>query len=177
MTDDRLLYQSSIIRGSYFSRMLDCGPYDRWVEIALGYLPRDVLDEHKEGLAYISMAYRDGCRLARVICENREVIVLSDHVLPKGHTDEGQPEVRYFIYVVLHETAHAIKKHRSPKYDSLSAEEFEAQEHEADALAFQWFNDHIALLGNPYLPAITHEEIEAAQAWSQEVMKRLLNGA
>lgn len=123
------------------------------------------------------MAHRDGCRLARVLCETREIIILSDHVLPKGRTDEGQPEVRYFIYVVLHEIAHAIRKHKSPKYDSLIDEEFEAQEKEADALAFQWFNDHIAILENPYLPAITHEEIEQAQAKNQEVMKGLLNGA
>lgn|SRR5574340_719675 len=120
MTDDRLLYQSSIVRGSYFNRMLGCGPYDRWVEIALGYLPRDVLDEHKEDLAFISMAHRDGCRLSRVLCETREIILLSDHVLPKGRTDEGQPDVRYFIYVVLHEVAHAIRKHKSPQYDSLN---------------------------------------------------------
>lgn len=176
VTDDRFLYQSSIIRGSYFNRMLDCGPYDRWVEIALGYLPRDVLDKHKEDLAFISMAHRDGCRLARVLCETREVIVLSEHVLPKGHTDEGQADVRYFMYVVLHEVAHAIKKHRSPQYDSLTTEELEAQEREADTLALQWFNDHITALANPYLPAITPDEIAMAQAKSQEIMKELLNG-
>ena len=177
MTDDRLLYQSSIVQGSYFNRMLDCGPYDRWVEIALGYLPRNVLDEHKENLAFISMAHRDGCRLARVLCETREVILLSEHVLPKGYTDEGQIDVRYFVYVVLHEVAHAIRKHKSPQYDFLTKEEFEAQELEADTLAFQWFNDHIAILENPYLPAITHEEIEQAQVKSQEYMKGLLNAA
>lgn len=157
--------------------MLDCGSYDRWVEIALEYLPRDVLDEHKENLAFISMAHRDGCRLSRVLCETREIILLSDHVLPKGRTDEGQPNVRYFIYVVLHEVAHAIKKHKSPQYDCLSQAEFEAQEEEADALALQWFNDHIVILENPNLPAITHEEIEQAQAKSQEVMRGMLNGA
>jgi hypothetical protein len=151
--------------------MLDCGPYNRWVEIALGYLPRDVLDGHKENLAFISMAHRDGCRLARVLCETREIIILSEHVLPKGRTDEGQPDVRYFIYVVLHEIAHAIRKHKSPQYDSLNNEEFEVQEREADALAFQWFNDHIAILANSHLPAITHEEIEQVQAKSQDLMK------
>ena len=177
MTDDRLLYQSSIIRGSYFNRMLDCGPYDRWFEIALGYLLRDVLDEHKENLAFISMAHRDGCRLSRVLCETREIILVSDHVLPKGQTDEGQPDVRYFIYVVLHEVAHAIRKHKSPQYDSLTQEEYQAQEEEADTLAFQWFNDHIALLENPYLPAISREEIEQAQAKSQKIMEGLQNGA
>jgi len=171
MIDYRLLYQSSIVRGSYFNRMLDCGSYDRWVEIALGYLPPEILDEQKENLAFISMAHRDGCRLARETCENREVILLSEHVLPKKHADEGQSEVRYFIYIVLHEVAHAIKKHRSPKYDSLANDEFEAQEKEADDLAFQWFNDHIAVLENPDLPAITHEEVEVAQAKSQDIMK------
>jgi len=142
MNDDRLLYQSSIIRGSYFNRMLDCGPYDRWVEIALGYLPHEILEEHKESLAFIA--------------------------------NEGQSEVRYFFYVVLHEVAHAIKKHRSPQYDSLTDEEFEAQEKEADDLAFRWFNDHITALANPYLPAITDEEIKLPQTKSQEVMQRLL---
>ncbi len=174
MNNDRLLYQSSIIRGSYFNRMLDCGPYDRWVEIALGYLPREILEEHKENLAFISMAHRDGTRLARLTCETREVIVLSEHVLPNIHANEGQSEVRYFFYVVLHEVAHAIKKHRSPQYDSLTNEEFEAQEKEADDLAFKWFNDHITALANPYLPAITDEEIKLAQTKSQEVMQRLL---
>jgi len=157
--------------------MLDCGPYSQRVEIALRYLPRDVLDEHKEKLVFISMAHRDGCRLARVLCETREVILLSEHVLPKAHPDERQSDVRYFIYVVLHEVAHAIKKHRSPQYDSLTDEEFDAQEQEADHLAMQWFNDHIATLANPCLPAITREEIELAQAKSQETMQRLLNGA
>lgn len=174
MTDDRQLYVSSIFRGSYFNRMLDCGPYSQRVEIALRYLPRDVLEEHKEKLAFISMAHRDGCRLARAVCENREVIVLSEHVLPKAHADETQSDVRYFIYVVLHEVAHAIKKHRSPQYDSLTEEEFDAQEEEADRLALQWFNEHIAILANPRLPAITREEIELAQAKSREIMQRLL---
>ena len=155
--------------------MLDCGPFNRWVEIALGYLPQEVLDEHKENLAFISMAHRDGCRLARVVCETREVIVLSEHVLPRSNADEGQDDVRYFIYVVLHEVAHAVKKHRSPQYDSLTEEESEAQEQEADDLAFQWFNDHIAAQANPHLVALTHEEIGLAEAKSQGVMQRFLN--
>src|SRR3989304_8948648 len=123
------------------------------------------------------MAHRDGCRLARVLCETREVIVLSEHVLPKAHANAGQPDVRYFIYVVLHEVAHAIRKHRSPEYDSLTSDEVDTQEREADALAFQWFNDHITALPNPYLPVITLDEIARAQARSQEIMKELLNGA
>jgi hypothetical protein len=176
VTDDRLLYQSSIIRGSYFNRMLHCGPFDRRVEIALEYLPRDVLDEHKDNLAFVSLAHRDATRLARKTCETRKVIILSEHILPRPGTSEGLPEVRYFIYAVLHEVAHAIKKHRSPLYDSLTKEEFEAQEKEADDLAFRWFNEHVAARKNPSFLAITLAEIDLAQAKSQELMRKLLDG-
>lgn len=177
MTDDDLLYQSWIARGSYFNRMLHCGDwYNRWVEIALHYLPRDLLDEHKERLAFLAMGQRDGCRVGRELCENREIIILSEHILPKSGAKETQSEVRYFIYVVLHEVAHAIRKHRSPLFDDLTTEENRAQEDEADALALQWFNDHIKALNNPYLPPLTREDIEDAQARNQELMKRLYKG-
>ena len=173
MTDD-LLYQSSITQGSYLNRILDCGPSNRWVEIALEYLPREVLDELKEGLAIITMAHRDGCRLAREVCENREVIVLSEHVLPKGPVSETDDDVRYFIYVVLHEIAHALKKHRPP--NSFTSEERAAQEQEADSLAFGWFNSHVEARANPYLLPISQEEIESAQARSQAAMRERLHG-
>jgi len=39
----------------------------------------------------------------------------------------------------LHEIAHAIKKHKSPKFDGLTEEQNQAQEEEADNLAFMWF--------------------------------------
>jgi hypothetical protein len=178
MTDDDLLYQSWIVQGSYFNRMLDCGDWNnQWVQNALGYLPRDILHEHKERLVFVAMGQRDGCRLARALCENREVIVLAEHVLPRSGANEGQPDVRYFIYVALHEVAHAIRKHRSPLYDSLTPEEAEAQEAEADDLALKWFNDHVAELANPYLPPLTREEIEQAQTRSRATMERLHNGA
>lgn len=173
-----LLYQSWIVQGSYFNRMLYCGAwYNPWVENALRYLPREVLEEHKERLAFLAMGHRDGTRVARQLCETREIIILSEHVLPKRGADEGQPEVRYFTYVVLHEVAHAIRRHRSPLFDNLTPEENNAQEEEADAVALQWFNTHIAAVNNPHLPPITREEIEAAQAKNQEVMEKLYRGA
>lgn len=152
---------------------LDCGDYNKWVELALEYLPHEVFDEHSEKLAFISMAHRDGVRLARILCETREIIILSEHVLPRGFTDEGQSDVRYFIYVVLHEIAHAVKKHRSPLYDALTKEEMRCQEQEADDLAFQWFNDHITTLDNPYLSAITRQEIESTQTKNKDTFHRL----
>jgi hypothetical protein len=176
MADDPL-YQSWMITGTSFNRMLDCGDlYNQWVQNALEYLPRDVLDEHKDRLAFLAMAHRDGCRLARALRENREIIILSEHILPKAGASEGQADVRYFIYTVLHEVVHAGKRHRSPFYDSLTPEEATAQESEADDLALKWFNGHISVLGNPYLPPLTWEDVDAAKAKSQAAMERLYRG-
>ena len=174
---DPKFYQSSMVQGSYFNRMLDCGPFNRMVEIALAYLPPRVLDEHKERLAFVCMAHRDGTRLAQRLRETREIIVLSEHGLPDYNSHEGQRDFRYFIYIVLHETAHAIRKHRSPVYDSLDAREVEDQEKEADELALQWFNDHIAARANPHLPPLTREEIAQAQARTQKIMLARIGGA
>ena len=166
-----------MIEGSYFNQMLDCGDrYNQWVQYALEYLPQAVLDEHKENLVFISTAQRDACRVARHYCENREVILLSDRILPKQGANEGHTEVRYFIFTVLHEVVHAIKKHRSPKFDNLTAEENQAQEDEADKIAFEWFNEHIKERNNPYLKAITKEEINAMQAKNQTLMENLYAG-
>ena len=84
MTDTDKLYETWMIEGSYFNQMLDCGDrYNQWVQYALEYLPVAVLDENKENLVFISTAQRDACRVARHHCENREVILLSDRILPK----------------------------------------------------------------------------------------------
>lgn len=121
MTVSSDLYRSWRSEGSYFSDMLDCGDrYNRWVEIALEHVPPNILDEYKERLVYVSTADRDGCRLARKYCEEREVILVSERILPKKGVSLGDPDVRYFVFVILHETVHAIKRHQSPKFDSLS---------------------------------------------------------
>jgi len=157
--------------------MLECGHYyNRWIEYALEYLPQEIFDEHKENLVFISTAETDACRVARHYCEKREVIVLSERILPKYGADEEQPAVRYFIYVVLHEVAHAIKKHKSPIFDSLTQDEKISQEDEADKLAFQWFNQHIEKISDPSLIAITKEEIEKEKQRNQEIMKNLFIG-
>ena len=177
MTDIDTLYESWVIEGSYLNNMIDCGDrYNQWVEIALGYLPVEILDEHKENLVFISTAQRDACRVARHYCENREVILLSDRVLPKHGADEGQPEVRCFIFTLLHEIAHAIQKHKSQKFDGLTKEQNQAQEEEADRLAFGWFNGHIKELNNKYLPPLTEAEVETVQEKNQELMDQLYGG-
>jgi Zn-dependent peptidase ImmA (M78 family) len=177
MTDTYKLYASWTIEGSYFNHMLECGDrYNQWVQIALEYLPQGVLDENKESLVFISTAQRDACRVARYYCENREVIILSERILPKQNASEDRPEVRYFIYVVLHEVAHAIKKHKSPKFDSLTEGEYQAQEAEADELALQWFNEHVEARKNPHLKKITTEEISESQKKNHGLMENLFSG-
>jgi len=89
---------------------------------------------------------------------------------------ETHPKARYFIYVVLHEVAHAIKNHKSPRFDHLTDEEYKAQEKEADDLAIKWFNEHVTKRNNDYLPHITDQEIEAAQAKNRKSMEKLNSG-
>jgi hypothetical protein len=177
MTVSSDLYRSWRSEGSYFSDMLDCGDrYNRWVEIALEHVPPNILDEYKERLVYVSTADRDGCRLARKYCEEREVILVSERILPKKGVSLGDPDVRYFVFVILHETVHAIKRHQSPKFDSLSESDNIAQENEADALALEWFNSYVAAQKNPYMQRLTMEEVKDAQARSRERMNDLYNG-
>ena len=153
--------------------MLNCGyKYNQWVQNALYYLPQDILDEHKDNIVFLTTADVDGCMVARQYCEHREVILLSERILPKEHANEGQANVRYFIYVVLHEIVHAIKKHKSPKFDQLSPDEKQAQEDEADRLAFEWFNQHIEELGDPYKP-LTRENIQVEQKKQQAVREMI----
>jgi len=157
--------------------MVDCGEnYNRWVEIALEHLPIEVLDQNKDKLVFVSTAERDGCRLARQNCENREVIVLSERVLPKRGASLGDDDVRYFVFIVLHEIVHAVKQHKSPKYDALTPDQNNAQEEEADALALEWFNAYVDAQKNPYMKRLTVEEIEAAQARSRDRMEKQYNG-
>jgi Zn-dependent peptidase ImmA (M78 family) len=171
MTDLDNLYESFIRKGSYLNRMIDCGclMYNSWVERALRYLPIVVFDKHKENLAFISTS--EACRIARDYCEKREIILLADRIFPKGVASEAQPEVRYFIFAVLHEVAHAIKKHKSQKFDNLSEQENQAQEHEADAIAINWFNECIKDRNNPFSRPITVNEIDHMRLKNQDQIK------
>ena len=169
------LRDSWSIEGSYYNRMIDCGrEYNQWVENALAYLPTEVLEEHKERLVFICTS--DACRVARTHRENREIIFLADGLLPKQGAVENQPDVRYFIFAVLHEIVHAIKDHKSPKLDSLSERENAAQELEADGVAMEWFNRHVAERANTALPRLTQEELDTARTRDQVRKERVRTG-
>jgi len=171
------LYGHWTKKGSYFNLMIDCGYlYNQWVQTALEYLPSTVLDENKEKLLFLSTAEFDACRVARQYCEAREIILLSERILPKEGATGEHPEVRYFIFAILHEVAHAIKKHKSKKFDKLTDQENIDQEDAADAIALDWFNEHVKELNNENIKPISIEEIRRMREKNQILMEDLHKG-
>jgi hypothetical protein len=123
------------------------------------YLPPDVLGAFEGRLALVSTTGIDGVCLTRSFCRDRDVIVLSERILPvKSGDEEFHPGYRYFIFVVLHEAAHACRNHLSPLLDGLTAEEADAQSREADELALKWFNEHAST--TLFQPPLTLAEVE-----------------
>jgi hypothetical protein len=123
------------------------------------YLPPDVLSAFSGRLAFLSTTCVDGVRLTKSFCRDREVIVLSERIIPARSGDEEfHPAYRYFIFVVLHEVAHACRDHLSPSLDGLSAEEADAQERETDELALKWFNEHAST--TLFQPPLTVSEVK-----------------
>lgn len=122
------------------------------------YLPPDVLSAFNGRLALLSTISVDGVRLTKSFCRDREVIVLSERILPARSGDEEfHPAYRYFIFVVLHEIAHACRDHLSPLFDGLSQEEADLQQRETDELALKWFNEHAST--TLFQPPLTVAEI------------------
>ncbi len=162
MTEPKELYRPWMINGTYFNRMLQCGARaNGWLEHALTeFLPMDILDEWKDKLAFVSTANSDAYRIAKRTREERELIFISEHIIPPRNAAEDHSDVRYFVFVALHETVHAIRQHKPP--NEISAEANTAQEREADALAFEWFNAYVARKNNRHFKNFTAQELEAA---------------
>jgi hypothetical protein len=123
------------------------------------YLPSDVLSAFDGRLALVSTTGVDGVRLTKSFCRDRDVIVLSERIIPVTSEDEEfHPDYRYFIFVVLRELAHACKDHLSPLADDLTAAQLDTQMREADELALNWFNEHAST--TLFQPPITIAEVE-----------------
>ncbi len=178
MQDDVSRHAPWFIKGTSMNQMLHCGGrYNGWVQNALECLPQDVLDQFKDSLAFVSTVESDGFRVARALCENREIIVLSERIFPRKGMKEDDPAVRYFTFAVFHEVVHAYLKHRSPMFDGITPKENTAQETEADALALRWYNEYVTKKGNPYLPKLTVGEIERAKKKNQAEMEAVYEGS
>lgn len=123
------------------------------------YLPSDVLSAFDGRLAFVSTGDAGGVRLTKSFGRDRDVIVLSERILPvKSGDEEFHPGYRYFIFVVLREIARACKDHLSPLSDDLTAAQLETQTREADELALNWFNEHAST--TLFQPPITIAEVE-----------------
>jgi hypothetical protein len=123
------------------------------------YLPPDVFGALNGRLAFVSTTSMDGIRLTKSFCRDREVIVLSERILPvKSGDEEFHPAYRYFIFVVLRQVAQACKNHLSPSLDGLTAEEAAAQEREADELALEWFNERAST--TLFQPTLSPAEVD-----------------
>jgi Zn-dependent peptidase ImmA (M78 family) len=170
MATGRELYRPWMIAGTVFSRMLQCSQHSNdWLEHALTRcLPYEILEQWQDRIAYISAEQRDAFRINKALRESRELIFLSEHIAPSQGMNEADPIVRYFIFVCLHETVHAIKQHRPP--NEITPKENEAQEAEADQLALEWINSYLKEMNHPDMPLLTKEEIERAQARNRALM-------
>ena len=110
----------------------------------------------------------DGRRLTRSFLEGREIIILSERIIPRGRQPDNL-KVRYFLFAVLHEVAHAISDHQAP--NKISDGENARQEEEADDLAFEWLNAYLKRVGRA---VFTKEELHQAQDASQDASAHTL---
>lgn len=109
---------------------------------ALQVLPQDKQGWVVENVFYFSTyGKRYGSRMSRGLCQTKEVIFISEKAFPQVW-DINAIESKFFVFLVLHETAHAIRLHKCRIYDGLSDEQYNKQEQEATSDAIAWFNDY-----------------------------------
>ena len=155
---------------------LNCGrDGDFWIGHALdSCIPDDVWEAHGDQLAFVSTTESDGRRLSRSFAEGKHIIVLSERVIPHGTLAEDHPRVRYLYFVVLHEVAHAVRDHRPP--NEITPEENQAQEDEANALAFEWFNGYLATQAHTGVALFAEAELAGIQVEMQARMQAARQG-
>lgn len=125
-----------------FASALNCGPnYNGLVQHILeDYLPHDILNDYLGKLFFVGTKQRDACRVPSIEVEGRDIIVLSERIFPRIKKIEDG-EFRCFVFTILHEIAHVVKNHKSPRH--LSNEIYKVQEEEADEIAKGWFEKHV----------------------------------
>ena len=131
------------------------------IRTALKYLPQSVLGHLAENLTILTMTNRAAMRLSRPLCEAKEIIFISDRIFPRAGFLESESGFRGFVFVVMHEIAHAYLKHKCPVYDGIGRDEVEKQENEADMLARVWYNEYVTTHPEIQIPQITVKEMEA----------------
>ena len=105
---------------------------------ALSFLPQPVNEDLVRRLVIIGGDHIGAFHVPKSLRTTHEIVFLSDAFLREHDTPDA-----LFISVVLHEVAHAYKRHRSKLYDHISQQEKDDQEAEADSLARSWYPEFI----------------------------------
>ena len=173
MTGIQELYRPWQINGTFLNRMLHCGGRSNsWLQAVLtDFFPADLFDIWKDKIAFVSTASNDAFRIAIKTRLERELIFVSEHIIPPPGAALDHPDVRYFIFVALHELVHVIKQHKPP--NEILEEANKIQEEEADRFAFEWFNGYVKRMKNPYLTEFTVQELNEAKARNAEKLQAL----
>lgn len=116
-------------------------------------------------ILFVCIDSSDARRLVMEQYEGFEIIVFSEFVIPRNWKTEDEWSKKYFNYVVLHEVAHALLKHKSPK--TMTIGQSTAQENEADELAMSWFNEYLSSKGMKL-----YSDIELSEAQKKVQIER-----
>ena len=107
------------------------------INAALEHLPHDVRKDLAPRLVIIGGDWCGAYHIPESVRTKFEIVCLSDAFL-KQHPNADP----FFISTVLHEVAHAYRKHKSKLFDGLSQAEADRQQAEADELAQSWYPDY-----------------------------------
>ncbi|RJG06522.1 hypothetical protein D3870_11315 [Noviherbaspirillum cavernae] len=71
----------------------DCGQSGNyWGQYAMDCLPEEIKKACYGKLAFVSMTESDGRRLTQKFCAGRDVIVVSERIVPQGYASEADLE-------------------------------------------------------------------------------------
>ena len=135
----------------------------RVIEIALNYLPQDIVDDLQGTLAILTMTHRWGIKLSTQLCQKYEIVLIGEGTFPKVGRLPHRDDFRHFIFIVLHEIAHAYLKHKCPYFDESTKDEIDANEDEATRNAIDWFNFSVKEKGINDQKDLTLDEIKLFQ--------------
>ncbi len=103
-------------------------------------MPTDVVDRAFERCRYLMVVPQEGgCYIPASALSGRDLVIL-----PHSFLDESEEEQ---IRVILHETAHFIRQHKSPLYEFDL--DYDAQEREANELVQKWLMAWAASVPSP----------------------------
>lgn len=123
---------------------------------AIQCIPLNEIDELS--ILFVCIDNSDARRLVMENYKDFEIIVISEFVVPRDWDNEDHWKKRYFNFLILHEVAHALHKHKSPK--KLNLEQNKKQEDDADSTAMLWLNSYF---GSKSMNLYYEDELKLSQ--------------